>query len=210
MSKFKTRYINYTDKSFKKKFENLINDERKSNNKINFTVTKILKEIIEKGDDGLNSCVSEFDKIKVKKIKDLFISKGTLKKAYDGLKTDQKKALNIAADRIKKFHKHQIPKNFSYKDDLKVNLSLKHSPIESTGFYVPGGKAIYPSSVLMNAIPALVAGVERRVLVSPISDISQSSIVLAAAHVAKVTEFIRIGELTLLLLLHMVLNLYHP
>ena len=64
MSKFKTRYIKYTDRSFKKKFENLINDERKSNNKINSTVTKILKEILEKGDDGLNYCVSEFDKIK--------------------------------------------------------------------------------------------------------------------------------------------------
>ena len=193
MSKFKTRYINYTDRKFKKKFENLINDERKSNNKINLTVTKILKVILEKGDDGLNHCVGKFDKIKVKKIKDLFISKDILKKAYDGLEKEQKKALKISADRIKEFHKHQIPKNFSYKDNLRVNLGLTHSPIESAGFYVPGGKAIYPSSVLMNAIPALVAGVERRVLVSPISDINQSSIVLAAAHVAKVTEFIRMG-----------------
>ena len=79
MSKFKTRYINYTDRSFKKKFENLINDERKSNNKINLTVTKILKEMVEKGDDGLHHFVNKFDKIKVKKIKDLFISKDTLK-----------------------------------------------------------------------------------------------------------------------------------
>ena len=193
MSKFKTRYINYSDRGFNKKFEDLIFDEKKSNNKINTTVTKILKEIHENGDKGLSDCVSKFDKISVKKIKDLFISKDTLKKAYDGLEKEQKKALNIAADRIKKFHKRQIPKNFSYKDNLKVNLGLTHSPISSAGFYVPGGKAIYPSSVLMNAIPALVAGVERRVLVSPISDINQSSIVLAAAHVAKVTEFIRIG-----------------
>ena len=193
MSKFKTRYINYSDRGFKKKFEGLIFDEKKSNNKINTTVTKILKEIHENGDKGLNDCVSKFDKISVKKIKDLFIWQDTLKKAYDRLEKEQKKALNIAADRIKKFHKRQIPKNFSYKDNLKVNLGLTHSPIGSVGFYVPGGKAIYPSSVLMNAIPALVAGVERRVLVSPISDINQSSIVLAAAHVAKVTEFIRIG-----------------
>ncbi len=193
MSKFKSRYINYTDRSFKKKIENLINDERKSNDKINITVTKILKNIIENDDDGLNYCVNKFDKINVKKIKDLFIPKDVLKKAYDGLEREQKKALNISADRIKTFHKHQIPKNFSYKDNLKVNLGLTHSPINSAGFYVPGGKAIYPSSVLMNAIPALVAGVERRVLVSPISDINQSSIVLAAAHVAKVTEFIRMG-----------------
>ena len=176
MSKFKTRYINYSDRSFKKKFIDLIYDERKSNNKINFKVTKILKEIYENGDDGLNYCVNKYDKINVKKIKDLFISKYTLKKAYDGLKIEQKKALNIAADRIKKFHKHQIPKNFNYRDNLKVNLGLTHSPINSAGFYVPGGKAIYPSSVLMNAIPALVAGVERRILVSPISDLNKSSI----------------------------------
>ena len=113
--------------------------------------------------------------INVKKIKDLFIPKDTLKKAYDGLKKDQKKALNIAADRIKQFHKQQIPKNFNYRDNLKINLGLKHSPINSAGFYVPGGKAIYPSSVLMNAIPALVSGVERRVLVSPISDLNKFS-----------------------------------
>ena len=193
MSKFKTRYINYSDRDFKKKFENLIYDERKSNNKINITVAKILKEILENSDDGLNYCVSKFDKINVKKIKDLFIPKDTLKKAYDGLKSGQKQALNIAAARIKEFHKHQIPKNFNFRDNFKVNLGLTHSPIDSAGFYVPGGKAIYPSSVLMNAIPAFVAGVERRVLVSPISDIKKSSIVLAAAHVAKVTEFIRMG-----------------
>ena len=185
MSKFKTRYISYSDRGFKKTFEKLIYDERKSNNKINIAVTKILKEIHVNGDDALINYVSKFYNINVKKIKELFIPKDILKKAYDGLKKEQKKALNIAADRIKKFHKYQIPKNFSYKDNLKVNLGLTHSPVDSAGFYVPGGKAIYPSSVLMNAIPALVAGVERRVLVSPISDINQSSIVLAALMLQK-------------------------
>ena len=187
MSKFKTRYINYSDKSFKIKFENLICDERKSSNKISITVSKILKDVLVNGDDGLNNCVCKFDKINVKQIKELFIPKDILKKAYDGLKKDQKRALNVAAERIKQFHIQQIPKNVSYKDNLKVNLGLTHSPIGAAGFYVPGGKAIYPSSVLMNAIPALVAGVKRRILVSPISDLKRSSIVLAAAHVAKVT-----------------------
>ena len=93
MSKFKTRYIKYTDRSFNKKFDNLINDERKSNNKINIKVTKILKEILAKGDDGLNYCVSEFDKIKVKKIKDLFISKDILKNAYDWTRKRSEKSI---------------------------------------------------------------------------------------------------------------------
>ncbi len=193
MSKFKTRYINYSNRGFKKKFESLIYDERKSNNKIRAAVSKILDEILINGDDGLNNCVSKFDKINVKQIKELFIPKSILKKAYDELKIEQKKAINVAAERIKQFHMQQIPKNFNYKDNLKVNLGLTYSPIEAAGFYVPGGKAIYPSSVLMNAIPALVAGVERRILVSPISDLNKSSIVLAAAHVAKVTGFIRMG-----------------
>jgi len=156
-------------------------------------VSNIIEKIRKYGDDSLNYYVNKLDKIKSSKISELFISKKSLKSAYDGLRKEQKKALKIAADRIKKFHKHQIPKNFSYKDDLRINLGLRHSPIDSAGFYVPGGKAIYPSSVLMNAIPALVAGVERRVLVSPISDLQKSSIVLAAAHIANVTEFICMG-----------------
>ncbi len=193
MSKLKTRFIKYSDSGFEKKFNILINDEKKSNNKINIKVTKILNKIRENGDNELNYYVRKFDKINVENIKELFIPKDILKKAYDGLKKEQKNALNIAADRIKKFHIRQIPKNFNYKDKFRIDLGLTHSPINSAGFYVPGGKAIYPSSVLMNAIPALVAGVEKRKLISPISDLNKSSIVLAAAHVAKVTEFIRMG-----------------
>ena len=115
--------------------------------------------------------VKKFDKINFKKIRELFISKDILKDAFNRLEIKEKKALKIAAERIKEFHKHQIPKNIKYKDSINVRLGLTYSPIDSAGFYVPGGKAIYPSSVLMNAIPALVAGVNRRVLVSPISDL---------------------------------------
>ena len=193
MSKFETKYIRYTDKIFKKKFNDLIVDERKLNKRIKVTVSNIIEKIRKNGDDSLNYYVNKLDKIKSSNISELFISKKLLENAYNGLRKEQKKALKIAADRIKKFHKHQIPNDVSYKDHLNVNLGLKHSPIVSAGFYVPGGKAIYPSSVLMNAIPALVAGVERRVIVSPISDLKKSSIVLAAAHIANVTDFICMG-----------------
>ena len=193
MSKFETKYIRYTDKIFKKKFNDLIVDERKLNKRIKVTVSNIIEKIRKNGDDSLNYYVNKLDKIKSSNMSELFISKKLLENAYNGLRKEQKKALKIAADRIKKFHKHQIPNDVSYKDHLNVNLGLKHSPIVSAGFYVPGGKAIYPSSVLMNAIPALVAGVERRVIVSPISDLKKSSIVLAAAHIANVTDFICMG-----------------
>ncbi len=193
MSKFETRLLKYSDKSFKKKFDDLIFDERNSNDNVYLTVSKIIQNIRKNGDDALNYYVSKFDRINVKKIKELIISQNTLKNAYDELRKDHKKALNIAAERIKKFHEYQIPKSFNYTDNINVKLGLTYSPIDSAGFYVPGGKAIYPSSVLMNAIPALVAGVKRRIIVSPISDIKKSSIVLAAAHVANVTEFICMG-----------------
>ena len=193
MSKLTTRFIKYSDKSFKNKFYSLISDDKKISNKISFTVTEIIKKIKKNGDDNLKHYVRKFDKINVNKINELFISKKILKNAYNGLKKEEQKALNIAANRIKNFHKHQIPKNLKFTDNIKVSLGLKHIPINAAGFYVPGGKAIYPSSVLMNAIPALVAGVERRILVSPISDLKKSSIVLAAAHVANVTEFICMG-----------------
>ncbi len=193
MYKFKARLIKYSDKSFKKKFADLINEDIKSSNKINGAVSKIIRNVRNTGDEGLNFYVKKFDNINLNKISDLFISKGILKNAYNGLKKSEKKALNIAAERIKEFHKYQIPKNIKYKDNINVRLGLTYSPIHSAGFYVPGGKAIYPSSVLMNAIPALVAGVKRRVLISPISDLKKSSIVLAAAHVANVTEFMSMG-----------------
>ena len=193
MYKYKTRFLKYDDKNFKKEFFDLIYNDKKTSNEINVSVSKIIKKVRDTGDDGLNFYVKKFDKINFNKTRELFISKNILKDAYDGLKINEKKALKISAKRIKEFHEHQIPKNIKYKDSINVGLGLTYSPIASVGFYVPGGKAIYPSSVLMNAIPALVAGVNRRVLVSPISDLKKSSIVLAAAHVANVTEFICMG-----------------
>ena len=135
MLKIKTRFIKYSDREFKNKFDDLIYDEKKSNNKINTTVSKILKNVFKNGDDDLNHYVKKFDKINVKNVKELFITNNTLKKAYDGLEKEQKKALNIAAERIKKFHKYQTPKNFNYRDNLKVNLGLTHSPIKQSDQY---------------------------------------------------------------------------
>ena len=137
--------------------------------------------------------VKKLDGIETDKVENLRVSKSKLKLAYNNLQKDQQQALNFAAKRISSFHKKQIPKNFNYSDDLDVKLGLLYTPIEAVGFYVPGGKALYPSSVLMNATPAIIAGVKRRVMVTPISDLKKSSIVLAAAHVAGVTDFFCMG-----------------
>ena len=131
-------------------------------------VFDIIKNIRKSGDQALLTMVKKLDGIDSDKVEDLKISQSILKLAYNNLQEDQKQALNFAAKRISVFHKKQMPKNINYSDDLEVKLGLLYTPIESVGFYVPGGKAIYPSSVLMNAIPALVAGVKRRVMVTPI------------------------------------------
>ena len=193
MTKCNYKKLNTLDRDFQSDLKSLIHNNSKNNSNLHITVSNILKKVEKGGDEALLNLVKKFDGINVKNIEELKISHKILKLAYKNLKKEEKEALNTAADRIKSFHKYQKPKDFSYKDDINVNLGLKFTPVISAGFYVPGGKAIYPSSVLMNAIPAYVAGVEKRVIVSPVSDIKKSSIVLAAAYKAGVTDFICMG-----------------
>ena len=193
MDKFQSKILKTNDENFKEKFEFLLQSRQTNQSNLYKTVYDIIEKIKKEGDLGLKELVQNFDKIKLNKIDELYISKNILKEAYLNLKKEEKIALDLAAKRIKEFHEHQKPSNIYYKDHVDVKLGLNYSPIEGVGFYVPGGKAIYPSSLLMNAIPALVAGVSRRIVVSPISDLEKSSIVLAAAYVAEVTDFICMG-----------------
>ncbi len=193
MIKNKVTKLNTFEVNFKSNLNLLLRNDQKTNLDIYNTVQNIIKKIQDFGDNALLDLVSKYDGIKVNKIKELKISQEQLKLAYTSLNIEEKQALELAANRIKSFHQRQIPTDLEYQDDIKVDLGLKYSPVSSAGFYVPGGKAIYPSSVLMNAIPANVAGVERRVVVSPISDLNKSKIVLAAAYIAGVTEFICMG-----------------
>jgi len=193
MDKFQSKILKTNDENFKEKFECLLRSRQTNQSNLYKTVYDIIEKVKKEGDLGLKELVQNFDKIKLNKIEELYISKNILKEAYLNLKKEEKIALDLAAKRIKEFHEHQKPSNIYYKDHVDVKLGLNYSPIEGVGFYVPGGKAIYPSSLLMNAIPALVAGVSRRIVVSPISDLEKSSIVLAAAYVAEVTDFICMG-----------------
>lgn len=193
MDKFQSKLLKTSDKNFKEKFKLLLQSRQTNQSNLYKTVYDIIEKVKKEGDLGLKELVQQFDKIKLNKIEELYISKNILKEAYLNLKKEEKIALDLSAKRIKEFHEHQKPSNIDYKDHIEVKLGLNHTPIEGVGFYVPGGKAIYPSSLLMTAIPALVAGVSRRVVVSPISDLDKSSIVLAAAYVAEVTDFICMG-----------------
>jgi len=116
-----------------------------------------------------------------------------MRTALEALDSGLRDALTHAATRIRAFHEKQQPAALQYRDDDGVMLGMRHTPVDAAGLYVPGGKAAYPSSVLMNAIPADVAGVERRVMVVPAPDGEVNPLVLAAALIADVSEVWRIG-----------------
>ena len=189
----KVKKLNISEDNFKYNLSLLLRNNQETNRDTYNTVLNIINKIQEFGNKALLDLVRKYDGIKVNKVEDLKITQKQLKLAYESLNIQEKQALELAANRIKSFHQRQIPTDLEYQDDIEVDLGLKYLPVSSAGFYVPGGKAIYPSSVLMNAIPANVAGVNRRVVVSPISDLKKSKIVLAAAYLAGVTDFICMG-----------------
>ena len=129
MPKSQTKIINSKDEDFEKKLNIILKVDQKSQLNLYNTVFDIIKKIQELGDDALIDFVKTFDSAKINKIDELYISKDVLKDAYNSLRKEEKQALNIAAERIKKFHKHQIPIDIKYKDDIDVNLGLKYSPI---------------------------------------------------------------------------------
>ena len=178
---------------FDSQLSSLISWESVSNNDVNKIVDEIIAEIQNKGDKALLNYTVELDLVKVNSISDLIISKEKLKKSFDDLDDIQKNALTISADRIKSYHQKQFQKTWTYKDEDGTVLGQKITPLDRVGLYVPGGKAAYPSSVLMNAIPAKIAGVNELIMVVPTPNGVTNELVLAAAHIAKVDMVITVG-----------------
>ena len=178
---------------FDSQLSSLISWESVSNNDVNKIVDEIIAEIQNKGDKALLNYTVELDLVKVNSISDLIISKEKLKKSFDDLDDMQKNALTISADRIKSYHQKQLQKTWTYKDEDGTVLGQKITPLDRVGLYVPGGKAAYPSSVLMNAIPAKIAGVNELIMVVPTPNGVTNELVLAAAHIAKVDMVITVG-----------------
>ena len=178
---------------FDSQLSSLISWESVSNNEVNKIVDEIIAEIQNKGDKALLNYTVELDLVKVNSISDLMISKEKLKKSFDDLDDIQKNALTISADRIKSYHQKQFQKTWTYKEEDGTVLGQKITPLDRVGLYVPGGKAAYPSSVLMNAIPAKVAGVQELIMVVPTPNGVTNELVLAAAHLAEVDMVITVG-----------------
>ena len=185
--------LSSNSEDFDAQLSSLITWESNSNEEINNNVRKIIKEVKDKGDSSVLKFTSEFDSLNAKSISELIISKESLKKSFDNLNQKQKNALNIAAQRIESYHLKQKQESWNYTEDDGTVLGQKVSPLDRVGLYVPGGKAAYPSSVLMNSIPAKVAGVNELIMVVPTPRGVSNELVLAAAHIADVDMVITIG-----------------
>jgi len=153
------------------------------------TVQEIINAVKTRGDDALLEFTRRFDRLDVKEPSQLEIPYRELKKAYERIPSDLREALEFAAARIKKFHEKQLEDSFTVYEEDGIILGQKVLPLERVGVYVPGGKASYPSTVLMNTIPAKVAGVEEIVMASP----NPGDATLAAAFIAGVDRVFRIG-----------------
>ena len=174
------------------RLEGLIESRRDSGDDVGDAVKAIIADVRARGDRALVDLTAKFDRFDVA-AKGLRISAGEIEEAVAACAPESLAALDLAAERIRTFHRRQMPKDDETVDALGVRAGMRWQAIEAVGLYVPGGTAAYPSSVLMNAIPAKTAGCERLVMVAPTPDGAISPLVLAAAAKAGVNEIYRIG-----------------
>jgi len=182
-----------TEKNF---FNNLKKDlefDTSSNSKVQETTKSIVNEIKNRGDQALIEFTKKFDNLKKNSVSELEISKSSLAEALENIPKKVKDDLKKAAERIRAYHDKQKGESWNYKDSDGSSYGQKITPIDSVGLYVPGGKAAYPSSVLMNAIPAKIAGVKNLIMVVPTPSGEQNNLVLAAAMLADVDRVFSIG-----------------
>lgn len=182
-----------SDPAFEIAFAKVVNSRRESDADVAIDVRDILREVKARGDAALIEYTMRFDDHSMGSDADWRVDPAEFERAFTALDDDLRSALQLAARRIEAYHTAQRPVDRDETDSTGVRLGARWHPVDAAGLYVPGGRAAYPSSLLMNAIPARVAGVERLVVVSPSPKGAVNPLVLAAAHVAGVDEFWRIG-----------------
>ena len=181
------------DADFRQRLDALLAFERTQDASIEQAVAAILADVKIRGDAAVVEYTHRFDRLDVQSMVDLELSRNELHAALDGLPTDQREALEAAAGRVRRYHEHQPLQSWQYEDAEGSLLGQKVTPLDRAGLYVPGGKASYPSSVLMNAIPAKVAGVRELIMVVPTPGGERNPLVLAAAALAGVDRVFCIG-----------------
>ena len=193
----KIKRLNSQDVGFKETLLSSLSLPMADDEAIDAAAARILLAVKEKGDEAVLGFTKQFDRLNVASVSELEIPRKDLEQAYKSLPAEEKNALDIAARRVRAYHEHQKIeagcRSWEYEEADGTRLGQKVTALDRVGIYVPGGKAAYPSSVLMNAIPAKVAGVEQVIMVVPTPDGLRNPLVLAAAYLAGVDRVFTIG-----------------
>lgn len=187
------RRLNTGDANFAAQLDSLLAYEAAVNNDIRQTVAEILNDVRDRGDAALLELTNRFDQRSIESPSEWCLGAESLQAALSRIDQKQREALTLAADRIRTYHLRQQQASWQYTDELGATLGQKITPMDRVGLYAPGGKAAYPSSVLMTAIPAKVAGVQELVLVTPAPQGEISDVVLAAAAIAGIDQVVTVG-----------------
>ena len=187
------RRLDAADADFSRQLDHLLSWESVSDDGVNQTVLDIIAEVRSRGDAALVDYTRRFDGLDVASMAELILPRERLELALTRISGEQRQALETAAERVRSYHERQKQDSWSYTEADGTVLGQKVTPLDRAGLYVPGGKATYPSSVLMNAIPAKVAGVAEVVMVVPTPRGEINEMVLAAAHIAGVDRVFTIG-----------------
>ncbi|MEG4315801.1 MULTISPECIES: histidinol dehydrogenase [unclassified Pseudomonas] len=187
------RRLNAADADFARHLDHLLSWESVSDDGVNARVLEIIQAVRTRGDAALVELTQRFDGLEVSSMADLILPRARLEQALERITPEQRKALELAADRVRIYHERQKQDSWTYTEADGTVLGQKVTPLDRAGLYVPGGKASYPSSVLMNAIPAKVAGVPEVVMVVPTPRGEVNELVLAAACIAGVDRVFTIG-----------------
>ncbi|WP_047540955.1 histidinol dehydrogenase [Methylotenera versatilis] len=189
----KIRRLSTQEATFDVDLKALLAFETAQDDSVDIVVANILKDVKVRGDAAVLEYTNRFDKTSANSLAELEISQAELQAALHSLPDDQRQALQAAADRVKSYHEKQVTQSWSYTEADGTLLGQQVTALDRVGLYVPGGKAAYPSSVLMNAIPAKVAGVQELIMVVPTPNGEKNALVLAAAAIAGVDRVFCIG-----------------
>ncbi len=182
-----------TQKDFNDNFSELLTRGKMDIDGVSAIVTGIIGAIKSEGDKAVKKDIAKFDKWEPSSSDELMVSTEAMQKAYDNIDAQTKEALHLSYERIKSYHEKLMPKSWlDYEKNGNV-LGQKVTPVDRAGLYIPGGKAAYPSSLLMNAIPAIVAGVEEIVVCTPTPENEINELLLAAAHLCGIEKMYKVG-----------------
>ena len=187
------RRLDTRDSDFDQRLHDLLENEVVENDQVSRTVDNIIQRVRTEGDQAVIELTSKLDRLSVDNFTQLIVTEEQKKKAVRMVSGEILEALQQAAERVKAYAQCQKAESWQYQEEDGTVLGQQVTPLDSVGVYVPGGTAAYPSSVLMNVMPAKVAGVERIVMVVPTPDGVVNNMVLAAAEIAGVDEIYRIG-----------------